>query len=285
MSRSTSSVPTASRVPTQTHGVGASLLRIAAVSENTLREAGRNRIFFGLLLVAGLLILGSLVLSDLALVDQKARLVQDFGLFVIPLLTVVTAVILGVVLLHKEIEKKTLYAILPKPIRRSEFLLGKFLGLCVLLLGQMVVLGVCWLGVLLLREGEVTTPLLLALALSYIEVVVVTAVATFFSALSSPILSGVLTIGLFAVGRISYVLTDLMNARKGVFVEVPAMRVLGRALVTVVPDLSTFHIADEILLGWAVPTDYIVASVGYGLTWTALFLVLGVLVFERRDLI
>lgn len=278
------SATTTPRVPTKTQGVGASLLRIFAVTENTLREAGRNRIFYGLLLVAGLLILGSLVLSDLALVDQKARLVQDFGLFVIPLLTIVTAVILGVVLLHKEIEKKTLYAILPKPIRRSEFLLGKFFGLCTLLFGQMVLLGLCWIGVLLLRDGEVTGPLLLALALSYLEVVVVTAVATFFSALSSPILSGVLTIGLFAVGRISYVLTDLLSARKGVFVEVPAMRMVGRVLITIVPDLSTFNIADEILLGWSVPTSYLVSAVGYGLAWTTLFLVLGVLAFERRDL-
>lgn len=276
---------TATRVPTSTRGLAAALGRVAAVARNTLREAGRNRIFYGLLVVAGLLIGGSLLLSDLALVDQKARLVQNFGLFVIPLLTVLTAVILGVVLLHKEIEKKTLYAILPKPIRRSEFLLGKFLGLCLLLAAEMALLGAAWLGVLALRDGAIHAGLLLALALSYLEVVVITAVATFFSALSSPMLSGVLTTGLFAVGRIIYVLTDLLNARKGVFVEVPAMQALGRALVMAVPDLSTFHVADEILLGWTIPTDYVLQAAGYAGSWTALFLLLGVLVFERRDLV
>ncbi len=272
-------------VPIRTEGVAASLGRIYAVTANTVREAGRTRIFSGLLVAAGALIGFSLLLSDLALVDQKARLVQDFGLFVIPLLTVLTAVILGAVLLHKEIEKKTLYAILPKPVRRGEFLLGKFVGLCLLLGVQVVVLGCCWLLVLLLRGGEVTAPLLTALALSYVEVIVITAVATFFSALSSPVLSGVMTSGLFLVGRISYVLTDLMAAQKGVFVEVPAMRALGRALVTVVPDLSTFHIADEVLLGWQVPTDYLLSAAGYGASWTALFLLLAVLAFERRDLV
>lgn len=274
----------AGRVPTHVQGLGPMLGRVAAVTGNTLREAGRNRIFYGLLVVAGVMILGSMVLSDLALVDQKARLVQDFGLFVIPLLTVLTAVVLGVVLLQKEIEQKTLYAILPKPVRRSEFLVGKFLGLASLLAVQMAVLSLCWMAVLLMRGGEVTRPILVALGLSYVEIVMVTAIATFFSALSSPILSGVLTTGLFAVGRISYVLTDLMSAKKGIFVEVPAMRAFGRALVTVVPDLSTFNISDEVLLGWAVPDGYVWNAVGYGLSWTVVFLVLGVLVFERRDL-
>ncbi|MCB9739713.1 MAG: ABC transporter permease [Deltaproteobacteria bacterium] len=274
----------AGRVPTHVQGLGPMLGRVAAVTGNTLREAGRNRIFYGLLVVAGVMILGSMVLSDLALVDQKARLVQDFGLFVIPLLTVLTAVVLGVVLLQKEIEQKTLYAILPKPVRRSEFLVGKFLGLASLLAVQMAVLSLCWMAVLLMRGGEVTRPILVALGLSYVEIVMVTAIATFFSALSSPILSGVLTTGLFAVGRISYVLTDLMSAKKGIFVEVPAMRAFGRALVTVVPDLSTFNISDEVLLGWAVPDGYVWSAVGYGLSWTVVFLVLGVLVFERRDL-
>ncbi len=276
--------PSAGRVPTHVQGIGPMLGRIAAVTGNTLREAGRNRIFYGLLVVAGVMILGSMVLSDLALVDQKARLVQDFGLFVIPLLTVLTAVVLGVVLLQKEIEQKTLYAILPKPVRRSEFLIGKFLGLASLLAVQMVVLSVCWSGVLALRGGEVTPPVLVALGLSYVEIVLVTAIATFFSALSSPILSGVLTTGLFAIGRIAYVLTDLLAAKKGLFVEVPAMRAFGKVLVTVVPDLSTFNISDEVLLGWAVPAGYVWGAVGYGLAWTVVFLVLGVLVFERRDL-
>ena len=171
-----------------------------------------------------------------------------------------------------------------RSIQRSEFLLGKFLGLCALLAIEVAVLALCWFAVLTLRGGEVTQPLLIALALSYVEVVVVTSIATFFSALSSPILSGVLTTGLFVVGRVAYVLTDLLGAKKGIFVEVPAMRSLGQTLVAVVPDLSTFNVADELLLGWTVPSSYVVSALGYGLSWVTLFLLLGVLVFERRDL-
>ncbi len=264
-------------------GATAVIRRVVAVTHNTLREAGRHRIFYGLVVIAIALLLLSMLLSDLALVDQKARLVQDFGLFTIPFVGVLTAIVMGVVLLHKEIADKTIYAILPKPIRRSEFLIGKFLGLCVLLLIELTVLSLCWFVVLSFRGGQVTQPIIAALALSYVEIVLVTAIATFFSAMSSPAVSGVLTFGLFVTGRISYVITDLMNATKGVFVEVPAMRWLGSILVAVVPDLSTFNVADDVLQGWHVSHSYLLASVGYGLSYAAVFLILGLLVFERRD--
>lgn len=266
-------------------GTLAALRRIGAVAGNTLREAGRNRLFYGLVAAAVLLLVFSVVLSDLALVDQKARLVQDFGLLVIPLLCVATAILLGALLLYKEIDRKTLYAILPKPVRRSEFVLGKFVGLCALLLGELAVLSACWFAVLALRGGQVTQAIVLALLLHYVEMVLVTAVALFFSSLSRPVLAGVLTGGVFLIGRISYVLTDLLAATKGVFVEVPAMRAIGRTLVAVVPDLSTFNVADELLLGWQVGGDYMVAALGYGASWTAVFLVAALLLFERRDLV
>ncbi len=262
-----------------------SLARIGAVAGNTLREAGRNRLFYGILAAAVLLLVFSFVLSDLALLDQKARLVQDFGLFTIPLLCVTTAILLGVSLMYKEIERKTLYGILPKPVRRSEFILGKFAGLCVLLAAELVLLTAVWSAVLVLRGGELTVPIGHALVLQYVEIVLVTAVALFFSALSSPVLSGVLTVGVFLIGRVAYIIGELLGAQKGVFVEVPLMHGLGRFLLAVVPDLSTFNVADELLLGWPVPPAYLGHAIAYGLSWTALFVVLALLLFERRDLV
>ena len=266
-------------------GPMAALSRISAVAGNTLREAGRNKLFFGLLGVTILMLIFSILLSDLALTDQKIRLVTDFGLAVIPLVCIATAVLLGAVLLYKEIDRKTLYAILPKPIRRSEFLIGKFVGLSALLLGQLIALALCWAGVLHLRGGSFSLALAQALGLNYIEILLVTSAALFFSALSRPVLSGVLTMGVFLIGRITYVINDLMQATKGVFAEVPAMRALGRVLVAVVPDLSTFNIADELQAGVAIPPDYFVHATLYGLSWVGCFIALSLLVFERRDLV
>jgi Cu-processing system permease protein len=267
----------------QVDGLSPLLQRVLAVAGNTLREAGRAKLFYGLVGLAMLLLLGSLLLSDLALVDQKARLVQSFGMAVIPLVGVGTAILLGATLLHKEIERKTLYAILPKPVRRSEFLCGKFLGLCALLAIEVAILTLCWWLVLGLRGGELTAAMLRGMALQYVELVLVTAVALLFSALSRPVLSGVMTVGVFVIGRISYVITDLLAAQKGVFVEVPAMRALGKVLVAVVPDLSALTVSDQILQGWPVPWDYVTSAGLYGLSWATAFVLAAMLLFERRD--
>lgn len=267
----------------QIGGPAAILGRLAAISGNTIREAGRAKLFYGLLGGAILLLGFSVVLSDLALVDQKARLVQSFGMAVIPLMCVGTAILLGAVLLHKEIDKKTLYAILPKPVRRSEFIIGKLLGLAALLLAEMAILTLCWWAVLALRGGALTAPMLRGMGLQYIELLLITSVALFFSALSRPVLSGVLTCGVFLAGRVTYVINDLLSGTKGVFAEVPAMRALGKLLVAAVPDLGTFSVSDQILQGWDVPWAYVSAATLYGLSWATVFAVGAVLLFERRD--
>ncbi len=274
---------TASGVVLRTSGPLAALLRMSAVASNTVREAGRAKLFYGLLGAAILLLAFSIVLSDLALVDQKARLVQSFGLAVIPLVCVATATLMGGLLLHQELDRKTLYAILPKPIARSEFLIGKFVGMAALLGIELGVLVLCWWGVLHLRGGTLTGALVRAFGLAYVELLVVTAVALVFSALSRPVLAGVLTLGVVVVGRTNYVLADLLAATKGVFVEVPAMRSLGKLLVAVVPDLSTFAVADPVLQGWVVPWAYCVSAALYGAAWVAACVVAAALLFERRD--
>lgn len=266
-------------------GLVPAVTRVLAVAGNTMREAMRARLFYGMLAAALVLIFASLLLSDLALVDQKARLVQDVGLFAIPVLCVATSILMGSVLLFKEIDRKTLYAILPKPIRRSEFLVGKFLGLCSLLTMELIVLALGWFAVLTMRGGQVSWQLVAALGLHAVELVLVTAVALFFSALSSPVVAGVFTLLVFITGRVSYVISELLAWNKGIFVEVPAARALGKVLVKVVPDLSTFSMADELLLGEKISVEYLAAATQYGLSWTVLFLALAILLFERRDLV
>jgi ABC-type transport system involved in multi-copper enzyme maturation permease subunit len=144
--------------------------RIAAVAVNTFREAVRDRVLYGLLGVASFVLLFSLVLAEVSL-DQQLRIVLDVGLASISLFSVVTAIFLGSSLLYKEIERKTLYVILPKPIHRHEFLLGKYAGIVltaavfVAVQGavQLLVTSVQARGDLLLIAGlAVGSPLLLA---------------------------------------------------------------------------------------------------------------------------
>ena len=105
-----------------------SVARIYAIALNTYREAVRDRVLFGVLALAAAVLALTLALGELSL-DQQMRVVTDMGLASISLFSVVVAIFLGSSLLYKEIERKTLYVILPKPIARFEFLLGKYFGI------------------------------------------------------------------------------------------------------------------------------------------------------------
>ena len=117
--------------------------RIWAIALNTFREAVRNKVLAILVLFAVALMAFSLVLGQLSL-HEEVRIIKDLGLAGISLFGVVIALFLGVNLLSKELDRKTVYAIIPKPLHRWEFLLGKYLGLLTILVAQVVALGVIW---------------------------------------------------------------------------------------------------------------------------------------------
>src|SRR5688500_13055303 len=129
-----------------------SMERIWAIAINTFREAVRDRVLYGVLAFASVVLLLSLAIAELSL-DQQRRVVQDVGLASISLFSVVVAVFLGSSLLYKEIERKTLYVILPKPIRRHEFLLGKYFGIVITAFVFIAVMGAVQLGVTAMQAG------------------------------------------------------------------------------------------------------------------------------------
>jgi Cu-processing system permease protein len=138
------------------------MLRILAVAVNTFREAVRDRVLNGLLGVALCVLVFTLALAELSL-DQRQRIVLDIGLASISLFSVVMAVFLGSSLLYKEIERKTLYVILPKPIRRHEFLLGKYLGIVLTAFVFIAIMGALQLIVTTLQQAGPSLGLGLAL--------------------------------------------------------------------------------------------------------------------------
>lgn len=262
---------------------GGTFRRIGAITRNTFIEASRNRAFIGLGIAAVALVVSSMAISSLALADQRARVLVDFGLFAISLLEVVIAITMGVILVFKEIDRKTFYVVLTKPILRIEVLAGKYLGLLAILLITLVVMGVAWALSLWARDVPIPPDILQALGLAWLQAALITAVALFFSAFASPILSGVFTFGAFLVGSMVPVLQDLLTLQKGALAHSPGARFLAEATVFVTPDLSVFNIGKELILGIPVPWSYVFAAAGYCLGWAALFFVLATVVFQRRD--
>src|SRR5882672_5691660 len=180
-----------------------SVNRIFSISFNTFREAVRDRVLYNLVLFV-LLLTVSAVFLGAASASQDAKIIVDLGLSAMLLFGAFIAVFVGVGLVWKEIERRTLYTIFAKPVGRSEFLLGKYLGLCATLAVNVIVMG-AGVTLVLLYVARGATPLLAALwptiALIYLELTLLTAVALVFSSFSSPIFSAFGSLAVFVIGH------------------------------------------------------------------------------------
>src|SRR5712692_9823511 len=170
------------------------LSRTLPIARNAFREAVRDRVLYNLVVFALLLIAAAIFLGEIS-AGQEAKIIVDLGLSAILLFGVFIAIFVGVGLVYKEIERRTLYSILSKPIGRGEFLLGKYLGLCLTLLVNVLIMGVAVsLALIYVRRGW--DPLVFkiwpAILLIYVELMIVTGVALLFSTFSSPALSALL---------------------------------------------------------------------------------------------
>src|SRR5262245_47587474 len=257
---------------------------VIALAKNTFREAARDKILYSLLFFAILLILFAVVLGQLSL-HEEIRLVTDVGLGGISLFSVIIAIFVGASLVYKELDRKTVFTILAKPLYRHEFILGKFVGMT-LVLAVLVAIMAGFLAFVLAAEGADLGPALWkAVVLLYVEVVVVTAVAVLFSSFSTPFLSAFFTLGIFVLGR-SAPEIRLVADRMGAF------KLVLRALAAVLPDLHLFFVSGQAIGGEHVTVHeqyvdwwYVVVTSGYGLGYAALLLLAAALIFRRRDFV
>ena len=249
---------------------------VLAIALNTFREAVRDRVLYLLLVFALLMIASSRVVGVLTVGDQD-KIIKDVGLSAIGLFGVLTAIFVGVGLVFKEIERRTIYTIVTKPIHRYQFIVGKYLGLVLTLLVNMGVMTAGFFALLIVR-GAASPRLLTAIGLEFVELMVMTAVALFFSSFSTPILSGIFTLSTYVLGHLSWSFL-LLRDRIGQGLGATLCEVLYR----LIPNLERFNVKPEVVHGLALPADRVLWAVVYGVGWTGLILVATALVFSRRD--
>jgi len=260
--------------------------RVWGIALNTFREAIRNKVLYGVIAaVVGANLFG-LVLGSMSL-NEGARIARDIGLAGVSLFGSVTAIVLGVSLLYTEIQKRTIHVVLAKPIQRHEFVLGKYGGMALTLTLLTAAFGAAMLAVVVGTAGleGVSGAIGKALLLGWMEVLVVAAVAVFFSSFSTPYLSGLFTFAVFFIGRLT---PDLAYAAARAKEE--WIRVIAAAALRVVPDLHLFAVSGSEVGGKAVSVhgsfvgwEYVGWSAAHGLGWIGLLLVAAMVVFSRRD--
>jgi ABC-type transport system involved in multi-copper enzyme maturation permease subunit len=266
--------------PAQALPAPSSRRRVAAIARNTFREAVRDRVLYNLVLFV-LLLSVSAVFLGAASASQDAKIIVDLGLSAMLLFGAFIAIFVGVGLVWKEIERRTLYAIFAKPVGRGEFLLGKYVGLCVTLAVNVAVMG-AGIALVLVYVVRGTTPLLAALwptvALIYLELTLLTAVALLFSSFSSPIFSAFASLAVFLIGHFT---ADLKSF--ATLFDAAAVKGLLLALYYGLPNLSTFSQITPAAHGVAPPAAYVAGALVYTLAWDAALVAAAALLFARRD--
>lgn len=254
-----------------------SLLRIQTLAVNTVREAVRSKVLYVLLFFALVLIGTGVLLSTLSYVERE-RILQDVGLASIRLFGAAIALLVGVGLIHKEVDRRTIFTILSKPVSRSEFLIGKFAGLVVTLWIQVGIMAACFVLVSWMAGAPVTAGHGKAILLVAGEIALLVAVATLFSSFTTPMLASLFGAGFYVVGHLTRDLREL-GASSGSETAARATALLHRVL----PDLEAFNVTIEAVHGLPIPAAAVWQPFVYGACYSAGLLVLAALIFERRD--
>lgn len=246
-----------------------------ALARNTFRETIRDRILY-VLVVFALLMIGSSLLFGTLTISQDTKIVLDLGLGAIEIFGVAIAIFVGTSMIYKEIDKRTVYVVITKPIARSTFLLGKFLGLAMTLSVLLLLMGLGFAG-LALFKGGFNSQLLVSIGLIGIELLLLVAMTVFFSTFASPIMSMVFTFCLYLIGHNTETLRSLAH-KAG-----PVLRAVIDGLYYLLPNLSTFDAKNLAVYGEAIPAWRIMWALAYGLAYTIALLATSAAIFERRE--
>lgn len=257
--------------------------KILTIALNTYKEAVRNKVFYILLIFALILLGFSLVLAALAL-GEDDRIIKHIGLSAINVFGLLLATFVGVNLVYEELDKRTIYTIIASGVTRTQFMLGKYVGLFLTVLVNVAIMGVL-LGVLIVAwpHSDFTLSLVLALYLFLFEMMIVTALAVLFSSFSTPILSAVLTFMCWVIGHLS---EDLLEWSKRLY-EQKAVGVsyILYGLYYFLPNLDIFNIKNKVVYHEDIGSllNLVLLYPAYAVLYATILLTIANLSFSRRD--
>ncbi len=250
--------------------------RILSLALNTFRETIRDRILYAILIFALLMIGSTLFLGSLT-IGQDYKILLDVGLASIELFGVAIAIFVGTSLLHKELDKKTVFIVLTKPVARWQFLIGKFLGLSATLGILLILMGSAFLGLVFWKAGSVLPGLVGAIGMIGLQLMLLVAVSLFFSTFSSPVLSMILTFCLYVIGHNTENL-HILSQRAG-----DGTRMVADALYAILPNLSAFDVKNAVVYGGSIAPGQWLWAIAYGGLYAAALLAVASGIFERRE--
>jgi ABC-type transport system involved in multi-copper enzyme maturation permease subunit len=249
---------------------------ILTIAMNTFKEVLRDKVFYNLFVFALLMIGSSLLLGTLT-IGEQSKIIKDIGLASIDLFGVLIAIFIGVGLISKEIEKRTIYTIIAKPVHRYQFLLGRYAGLVFMMWVNTVVMVAAFCLILIIGGTSPDAGIMKAVALMTVAQLIVLSASMLFSTFTTPTLSGIFTLALYVIGELTPDLQTLSEKLRGVSGG------LLSASYYLLPNLALFNVKGEAVHGIPITAGYMLTAIGYGMSYAAVVLLLSFFVFQRRD--
>ena len=265
------------------------MFRITVIAYNTLLEALRDRILYSIVIFAFLMILGSLVITSIS-AEQYNKIVIDFGLTTISAIGILISIFLGMNVVYKEIEKKTVYNIFSKPVRRFEFILGKYLGISLTLLIITISMSIVLSIIVFYLEskygtfisyhygGNYNSQYFWAILFTYLEFLILIAISLVFSSFSTPVMTVLFVLLTFIIGRFS---TDIKLFSQ--VIKDPAVSYITDIMYRVIPHLDLYNLRSYAVYGGDIPYSMIFNTTVYTFIYCAALLILSVIIFENKE--
>jgi ABC-type transport system involved in multi-copper enzyme maturation permease subunit len=251
---------------------------VRAIAANTFREAIRDRILYLFIGFAVVMVLSSKLFGMLTVGDE-VKIIKDIGLASMRFFSMLIAVMMSMILVSREVDNRTVFNILAKPVRRWQFILGKYMGLVAIVAANLAVITLVLMATVVIAAAELDPMLIFAAAMTMLEMLVLAAFATFFAVLTRPILGSLMTFAVFVVGHMSADLWLLTRQLPGAF---------ARAVIAVVyyllPNLERFNFNTEVVHDLPIPGAAVGWAVIYTFAFVAVVLFLATLRFRAKDL-
>lgn len=252
-------------------------MKVLAIAVNTFKETIRDKILYNLLFFALLMIGSSYFLSELSLTDHQ-KIIVDVGLAGISIFGVLMAIFIGIGLVSKEIERKSIYTIIAKPISRHQFLLGKYFGLLITLLLNIFIMTISQMLMMYLNKASITLIYFQAIIFIFFELAFITAIAILFSTFTTTTLSAILTLFLFIIGHLTKYLEFFVKKSKNEFIKE-----FFKGLYYLLPNLENFNLKGYVTYNISIEPSYFFFAIFYGVLYISAILTLAIIIFSRRD--
>lgn len=250
---------------------------LLTIAGQTLTEARRNKIFYSLFLFALVVVLNATLFTEVTITTVD-RMLKDTGIAAINMFALALTIFTGIGIINREIDRRSIYSILAKPVTRAEFIVGKYLGLVAIMVTTCGAMFVCLLLAMKGFRTDITPSIFLGLLGIFLEVAVLSAFALLCSTFTNSFASGFMTAAVFIAGHLSAEMH--YYARKN---DTLVWKMVGNGLYYGLPNLERFNFKYHVTYDLMVPTETLALTLGYAFAYTAAFLTLAVVVFSRRD--